>query len=67
MCYLATGHDPVGDGEERQSDSYAQDCQTLHTDGLLPQTRQILVPDRQQLLLAVWMSHKLRHMEKRAR
>lgn len=45
--YLATGHDPVGDGEERQSDSNAQNRQTLHTDGLLPQTRQVLVPDRQ--------------------
>lgn len=59
--YLATGHDPVSDGEERQSDGDTQNRQTLHSDGLLSQTRQILIPDGQKLLLAVWMSYKLKH------
>lgn len=62
MCvcsYLATWHYPVGDSQEGQTYSDPEHCPALHTNGLLPQTRQVLVPDSQQLLLAVGMCNKL--------
>ena len=43
--YLATWHDPVGDSQEGQADGDPQHCPALHPDGLLPQTRKVLVPD----------------------
>lgn len=58
--YLATWHYPVGNSQEWEAYSYSQDCPALHTNGLLPQARQILIPDSQQLLLAVRMSNELK-------
>lgn len=61
MCtHLATWHYPVGDGQEGQTYGDPQHCPALHTDRLLPQTRQVLVPDGEQLLLAVGMGNKLK-------
>ena len=58
-CYLATGHNPVGDGEEGEAHSDPQHSPAHDPHRLLPQTRQVLIPDGQKLLLAVWMGHKL--------
>lgn len=57
--YLAARHDPVGNSQEGQADGDPQHCPALHPDGLLPQTRKVLVPDSQQLLLTVRMGNKL--------
>lgn len=64
VLYLAAGHDPVGDGQEGQPNSHSQHRPALHTDGLLTQARQVLVPDGQELLLAVWVSDKLEQGER---
>ena len=58
-AYLATGHDPVGDGQEGQPHGDPQDSPALDPHGLLPQPGQVLVPDGEQLLLAVGMGDKL--------
>lgn len=57
--YLATWHYPVSDGEKRQPNSDPEYCPALHSNGLLPQTREVLVPDSEQLLLTIGMSDKL--------
>lgn len=57
--YLATWDYPVGDSQEGQTYSDPQHCPALHPDRLLPQTGQVLVPDSQQLLLAVGMGDEL--------
>lgn len=57
--YLATWHYPVSDGEKRQPNGDPEYCPALHSDGLLPQTREVLVPDSEQLLLTIGMSDKL--------
>lgn len=57
--HSATGSDPVGQGQARQPYGHRHHHQQLHRRGLLPQTRQVFIPDTQQLLLAVGMSHKL--------
>lgn len=57
--YLATRHYPVSDGEKRQPNGDPEHCPALHSDGLLPQTREVLVPDSEQLLLTIGMSNKL--------
>lgn len=56
---LTARSNPIGHGEEGQSDRNREDNQKLHCHRLLPQTRQILIPNRQELLLAVWMCYKL--------
>lgn len=58
--HSATGSDPVGQSQARQPYGHRHHHQQLHRRGLLPQTRQVFIPDTQQLLLAVGMSHKLR-------
>lgn len=65
--YLATGHYPVGDSQEGKPYCYPQHRPALHTDGLLPQAWQVLIPDSQQLLLAVGMSNKLKIEKKKTR
>lgn len=64
--YLATWHYPVSDGQKRQPNGDSQHCPALHSDGLLPQTREVLVPDSEQLLLTIGMSDKLgkKHRDK---
>lgn len=57
--YLATRHYPVSNGQKRQPNGDPQHCPALHSDGLLPQTREVLVPDSEQLLLTIGMSNKL--------
>lgn len=49
MCdsYLATWHYPVGNSQERETYGDPQHCPALHPNGLLPQTRQVLIPDSQ--------------------
>lgn len=59
QSYLAARGEPVADGEQREAQRHHQHHQALDGDGLLPQARQVLIPDRQQLLLAVRMGHKL--------
>lgn len=61
--YLATWHYPVSDGQEWQPYGDPQHCPALHTNGLLPQTRQVLIPDSQKLLLAVGMGNKLQRQK----
>lgn len=56
---LTARSNPIGHGEEGESDRNREDNQELHCHRLLPQTRQILIPNREELLLAVWMSYKL--------
>jgi len=69
--YLATRHYPVGNRQEGQTRGDAQHCPALHPHGLLPQAGQVLVPDRQQLLLTVGMGDELteetetRHLNQR--
>lgn len=60
FSYLATRHYPVGDSQKGQTHGDPQHRPALHSDGLLPQTREVLVPDSQQLLLAVGMGDKLK-------
>lgn len=57
--YSAARSKPVGQSQSRQSYSHCQHHQQFDSSGLLPQAGQILIPDTQQLLLAVRMSHKL--------
>lgn len=57
--YPAARRNPVADGEERKAQGHHQHHQTLDGCGLLPQPREVLVPDGQELLLAVGVSHKL--------
>lgn len=59
IAYLAAWHYPVSNGQEGQPDGDPQHGPALHSNRLLPQTRQVLVPDREQLLLTVWMGNKL--------
>lgn len=61
MCsYLATWHYPVGNSQEGQTCGHPQHRPALHPNGLLPQAGQVLVPDRQQLLLTVGMGDELK-------
>lgn len=62
--YLATWDYPVGDSQERQTYGDPQYCPALHSDRLLPQSGEILIPDRQQLLLTVGMCNKLEIIQK---
>ncbi len=62
--YLATWDYPVGNSQEGQTYGDPQHCPALHPDGLLPQTGQVLVPDSQQLLLAVGMGNELEREKK---
>lgn len=57
--YPAARCNPVADGEERKAQGHNQHDQTLDSYGLFPQTREVLIPDCQELLLAVRVSHKL--------
>ena len=57
--YPAARRNPVANGEERKAQGHHQHNQTLDGCGLLPQPREVLVPDGQELLLAVGVSHKL--------
>lgn len=57
--HSAARSDPVGQSQARQPYGHRHHHQQLHRRGLLPQTRQVFIPDAQQLLLAVGMSHKL--------
>ena len=59
MLYLAAGGYPVGHGEGGQPQRYTQDHQQLDGGGLLPEPWQALVPDAEQLLLAVGMGYEL--------
>lgn len=58
--HSAARSDPIGQSQARQSDGHRHHHQQLDRRGLLPQTRQVFIPDTQQLLLAVGVSHKLR-------
>lgn len=60
VFYPAARSDPVSHSQSGQTDDHGQHHQQLDGGGLLSQTGQVLVPDAQQLLLAVWMSHKLK-------
>lgn len=62
--YLATWHYPVGNSQKGQTYGDPQYCPALHTDRLLPQSGEVLVPDSQQLLLTVGMCNKLEKTEK---
>lgn len=59
MSYLAAWHDPVSNGQERQADRDPKHRPALHSDRLLPQSWQVLVPDSEQLLLTIRMGNKL--------
>ena len=59
ISYLTAGHDPVRNGEERKPHSHTQYRPALHPYGLLPETLQVLIPESQELLLAIRMGHKL--------
>lgn len=61
--YSAAGSDPVSQGQARQSDGHRQHHQQFDGSGLLPQAGQVLIPDTEQLLLAVRMSNKLEDTE----
>lgn len=63
--YLAARHYPVGNSQKGQTYGDPQNCPALHSDRLLPQSGEVLVPDRQQLLLTVGMCNKLEKAEKR--
>lgn len=63
--YSAARSDPVSQSQSRQSYRHRQHHQQLDSSGLLSQAGQILVPDAQQLLLAVRMSHKLKTLQSR--
>lgn len=58
--HSAARSDPIGQSQARQSDGHRHHHQQLDRRGLLSQTRQVFIPDTQQLLLAVGVSHKLR-------
>lgn len=60
VTYSAARSDPVGQSQSRQSYSHCQHHQQFDSSGLLSQAGQIFIPDTQQLLLAVRMSHKLK-------
>lgn len=60
VTYSAAWSDPVGQRQPRQSYSHRQHHQQFDGSGLLSQARQVLIPDTEQLLLAVRMSHKLK-------
>lgn len=61
--YPAARCDPIADSEERKAQGHDQYDQTLDSDGLLPKAREVLIPDRQKLLLAVGVSYKLLEVE----
>lgn len=61
--HSAARSDPIGQSQARQSDGHRHHHQQLDRRGLLSQTRQVFIPDTQQLLLAVGVSHKLRARE----
>ncbi|KAF3840817.1 hypothetical protein F7725_006679 [Dissostichus mawsoni] len=60
VTYSAARSDQVSHSQSRQSYRHGQHHQQFGGSGLLSQAGQILIPDTQQLLLAVRMSHKLR-------
>lgn len=57
--YLATWHDPVGNSQEWQANGDPQHGPAFNSNGLLPETRKVLIPNGQKLLLAVRMGDKL--------
>lgn len=57
--YPAAWGDPVANGQERESQCHDQHHQTLDGHRLFPQTGEVLIPDGQELLLAVGVGHKL--------
>lgn len=59
MPYLAAWHYPVSNGQEGKADSDPQHRPALHSNRLLPQSWQVLVPDSEQLLLTIRMGNKL--------
>lgn len=60
VTYSAARSDPVSQGQSGQPYSHRQHHQQFDSSGLLSEAGEILVPDAQQLLLAVRMSHKLK-------
>lgn len=61
--YPATRCNPIANGKERKTQGHDQHHQALDSDGLLPKAGEILIPDRQKLLLAVGVSHELLGVE----
>lgn len=59
VSYSAARRDPVSQSQSRQPNGHRQHHQQFDSHGLLPQAGQVLVPDAEQLLLAVRMSHEL--------
>ena len=57
--YPAARCNPVADGKERKAQGHDQNHQTLDSYRLFPQAWEVLVPDCQELLLAIGVSHKL--------
>lgn len=67
ITYSGAWGNPVSHSQSRQSYSHRQHHQQFDGSGLLSQARQVLIPDTQQLLLAVRMSHKLKGTDERSR
>ena len=57
--YPAARCDPIADGKKRKAQGHDQHHQTLDSYRLFPQAWEVLVPDCQELLLAVGVSHEL--------
>ena len=55
----AAGEQPVSCGEKGQTQAHQHHHEALHQQVLLPEERQVLVPQTQELLLAVGVGHKL--------
>lgn len=67
ITYSAAWGNPIGHSQSGQSYSHCQHHQQFDGSGLLPQAGQVLIPDTQQLLLAVRMSHKLKSRDQSSR
>lgn len=60
FTYSAAWSNPVSKGQSGQSYSHSQHHQQFDGSGLLSEAGQILIPDTQQLLLTIRMSHELK-------